>query len=359
MPSQIAIIPSSIQVPVDRQKYRRSTSQVSDHIDEDDISSLGAPSTTVPRHQPKKKASSQINHRPVRNEINDDKDMRLKMIEAEMANIKLVKMLREAQKTSDLAASKILLLQEEKRVMAAELEERAKEVALLEEQLDNEQVRRLSVSSVEASLRIRIAELEAENARQKKSGVVKNLVTAPVDNGRTCRRSIGTEKTVSFRTANSEEEQSHQNSLTKSCRQKSEKSLNSSAGTLDSIFEDKDGHVSININGALEAMRQLEEGGEECIERAVNVDSSNSVPKNKKSASDILSRSLTKQSTIPGRKPRYTKRSSSLPMIETNSHRMEKNNTSTAPSDRAERKTHAVAAASRRTSLPLDLADSS
>ena len=355
MASQIKIIPTSIQVPVDREKYRRSSSfstkknefddvptKVNSHIDDDDISSLGAPSTihAVPRRQTKKRApSSQRNQRQLRNESDDDdRDMMQRALEAEMVNIKLAKMLRESKKAVESASSQVRSLEKKNQILTVQIEEKVEEVRLLEQQLDDEQVRRMSASGVEASLRIRIAELEAENLRlhpeklARKANRKKTLPTA-VAGSEGSTGSAATEKTVSVRTTDSSEEDqknditTHRRSSSRLEHCASESSLNGSAGTLGSIFEDEDTCETVGINKALETLQQLEvedDKGQACNSHQVDFFSSR-----RGSADDILSRSFLKQADLSGKRPSFSKRSS-LPMVEMNPRSLEKNNGKTS-----------------------------
>ena len=354
MASQIKIIPTSIQVPVDREKYRRSSSfstkknefddvptKVNSHIDDDDISSLGAPSTihAVPRRQTKKRApSSQSNQRQLRKESDDDRDMMQRALEAEMVNIKLAKMLRESKKAVESASSQVRSLEKKNQILTAQIEDKVEEVRLLEQQLDDEQVRRMSASGVEASLRIRIAELEAENSRlhpeklARKANRKKTLPTA-VAGSEGSTGSAATEKTVSVRTTDSSEEDqknnitTHRRSSSRLEHRASESSLNGSAGTLGSIFEDDGICETVDINQALETLQQHEvedDKGQTCNSHHVDY-----FTPRRGSADDILSRSFLKQAGISGKRPSFSK-SSSLPKVEMNPRSLEKNNAKTS-----------------------------
>ena len=388
MPSQIKIIPTSIQVPVDREKYRRSSShstnktellvddvpaKVNGRIDDDDISSLGAPSTIVSRHQSLKKASSsQSNRRHSRKERDDDKDMMQRALEAEMVNIKLAKLLRERKKGAETAASQVRTLEKKNRALVVEIEEKVEEVRVLEQQLDNEQARRISASDVEATLRMRIAELEAENSRLREKKSVSNSerkrsppIAAASSGGST--GSTVTEKTVSVRTTDSPEEDQSNHTTTRRSnsrldRRISEDSLNGSAGTLGSIFENEDTCETVDINRALETLHQLEvedDTGRTCDSQRVVYSTTRKGSANP-NPNEILSRSLMRQSIISGKRPSFIKRSS-LPMVEMNPHSLEKKNPPTSrrvsfsPRDIASTKPDGT----RRSSLPLELMQNS
>ena len=396
MPSQIKIIPTSIQVPVDREKYRRSSShstnktellvddvpaKVNGRIDDDDISSLGAPSTIVSRHQSLKKASSsQSNRRHSRKERDDDKDMMQRALEAEMVNIKLAKLLRESKKGAETAASEIRTLEKKNQALRNELDEKVEEVRVLEQQLDNEQARRMSASDIEATLRMRIAELEAENSRLRGKNSVSNTerkksppAAAASSGGST--GSTTTEKTVSVRTTDSSEEDQSNHTTTRRSnsrldRRISDDSLHGSAGTLGSIFEDEDICETVDINRALETLHQLEvedDKGRNCDSKRVDSSTTRRGSTNPNS-NDILSRSLMRQSIISGRasgkRPSFNKRSS-LPMVEMNPHSLEKNNPPTSrrvsfsSTNRARGIASTESDGTRRSSLPLELMQNS
>ena len=394
MPSQIKIIPTSIQVPVDREKYRRSSShstnktellvddvpaKVNSRIDDDDISSLGAPSTIVSRHQSLKKASaSQSDRRHSRKERDDDKDMMQRALEAEMVNIKLAKLLRESKKGAETAASEVRTLEKKNQALRNELDEKVEEVRVLEQQLDNEQARRMSASDIEATLRMRIAELEAENSRLRGKNPVSNTerkksppAAAASSGGST--GSTTTEKTVSVRTCttdSSEEDQSNHTTTRRSNsrldRRISDDSLHGSAGTLGSIFEDEDICETVDINRALETLHQLEvedDKGRNCDFQRVDSSTTRRGSTNPNS-NDILSRSLMRQSIISGKRPSFNKRSS-LPMVEMNPHSSEKDSppTSRRVSFSSTNRARGIASTepdgTRRSSLPLELMQSS
>lgn len=389
MPSKIKIVPTSIQVPVDREKYRRSSlstkknrstdmpAEVNGHIDDDDISSLGAPSTihVVSRRQSKKKASSsESNQRHLRKESDDDKDMMQRALEAEMVNIKLAKLLRESKKAAENAASQVRTLEKKNRALGVEVEEKVEEARSMEQQLDDEQVRRMSASDVEASLRIRISELEAENYRLRQKNLVSNadrrkaLPTAAASSGGSTG-STATEKTVSVRTTNSSEEDQSNRITTRRSRSNStpdrrisDSSLNGSAGTLGSIFEDEDICETVDINRALATLHQLEVGdgkGRTCDSQQVDHSTTKRGSTNP-NPNDILSRSFMRQSSIPGKRPSFSKHSS-LPVVEMNPRSLEKNNATT--SRRVSFSSRHIASTepdgTRRSSLPLDLMQSS
>ena len=391
MPSQIKIIPTSIQVPVDREKYRRSShstnkteilvddvpAKVNGRIDDDDISSLGAPSTIVSRRQPKKKkpSSSQSNQRQLRKETDDD-DMMQRALEAEMVNIKLAKMLRESKKAAESAASQIRTLEKKNRALRNDIEEKVEEVMVLEQQLDHEQARRMSASDVEATLRMKIAELEAENSRLRGKNSVSNTdrkksppAAAASSGGSTS--SSATEKTVSVRTTDSSEEDQSNHTTTRRSnsrldRRISDDSLHGSAGTLGSIFEDEDICETVDINRALETLHQLEvedDKGRNCYSQRVDSSTTRRGSTNPNS-NDILSRSLMRQSIISGKRPSFNKRSS-LPMVEMNPHSLKKNNppTSRRVSFSSTNRARGIASTepdgTRRSSLPLELMQNS
>ena len=385
MPSQIKIIPTSIQVPVDREKYRRSSlstnknkstdmpAEVNGRIDDDDISSLGAPSTIVTRrHSKKKPPSSQSNKRHLRNETDDD-DMMQRALEAEMVNIKLAKMLRESKKAAESAASQARSLEKKNQALRAEIEEKVEEMRSLEQQLDNEQVRRMSASGVEASLRIRIAELEAENSRLRQKNLASNVdrketpPTAAASSGGSTG-STATEKTVSVRTTNSsEEDQSNRITTRRSNsrldRRISDSSLNGSAGALGSIFEGEDICETVDINRALETLHQLEVEDDKGETQQADYSTTRRGSTNP-NPNDILSRSLMRQSNISGKRPSFSKRSS-LPMVEMNPRSFEKNNATTSrrvsfsTTNGASHIASAELDGTRRRSLPLDLMQNS
>ena len=391
MPSQIKIIPTSIQVPVDREKYRRSShstnkteilvddvpAKVNSRIDDDDISSLGAPSTIVSRRQPKKKkpSSSQSNQRQLRKETDDD-DMMQRALEAEMVNIKLAKMLRESKKAAESAASQIRTLEKKNRALRNDIEEKVEEVMVLEQQLDHEQDRRMSASDVEATLRMKIAELEAENSllREKNSVSKSDRKKTPLTSAASSGGSTGstvTEKTVSVRTTDGSEEDQSSHTTTRRSNSKidrriSEDSLNGSAGTLGSIFEDEDICETVDINRALETLHQLEvedDEGRVCDSQRADSSTTRRESTNP-NPNDILSRSFMRQSNITGKRPSFSRRSN-LPMVEMNPRSLEKTNppasrrVSFFSTNKARHIASTEPAGTRRSSLPLELMQNS